>query len=325
MRWIVLLNLLFPLLSPLFASSDGPLSSGAPFRRVSDIFKQASLAVRERRPAELAGVVTCAEPHWGATPQVFIHDGSGGILVSYTGGERFTVGDLLEVSGTVEDGSYTPVISASQCRKIGEKPLPDPKPVSSAELFTGALDGERVSIEGWIRNVGHVTPTLASMDIQTDGARLAVRISSADQDSFDSLVGAKVRITGVARGLLLRTNTRTLTEVRVFVAGPSDVALIAPPPPLPELNPGAPLSDAFEFHPGETPGTRARVAGTVAFCAGDKVYLSKDGGGLIVHCPEPASLTPGQYVEAIGFPEIVQKLPVLQDAIIRPLPGAARA
>ncbi len=286
-----------------------------PLRHVRDILDLPEAALHGRVRAAITGVVTSAEPHWGR--QIFVHDGTGGILLTYDGAAQYAVGDLVEAEGIAGSGSFTATIGFAKIRKIGTAPLPEPKPAMLAEVLTGALDGERIAVEGWVRSVGHISPALAALDLSSGRDRLALRVSSASANSFEGLEGAKIRVIGVSRGLLKRENVLALSEVRLFVANPSELTVVEPPQSVPAPEANASLRAPFTFNPKATPGTRAAVMGTVSFCNGRELYLSKAGLGLAVHATQPLDWKPGDQVVATGFPEIARKLPLLDDAVVR--------
>ncbi len=298
---------------------------------VGEILSRPKETVRGFPHAHLTGVVTCAEARWGK--RIFIQDDTGGILIDGPNPADFAPGDLVEVDGILNAGPYSPIIARAKARKIGQGPLPKAKRVSSGELFTGGEDGQWVEIEGWVRSVWQITPSLVGLNLISGGSRLSVRVSRAEQMPLEGLPGARVRVRGVASVVRTREITREVLEVRLFAASPTDFFVEEQAGGDPMAEPPLSYVAAFQFQRGNSPGRRAHVEGIVTYQSGHTVFLTEDHSGLEARTTQVVKFAPGDRVAAVGFPDVEHFLPVLSDTVlvakgrtdvgVRPVPSTA--
>jgi diguanylate cyclase (GGDEF)-like protein len=100
--------------------------------------------------AQVRGVVTIPPGLLGGRNfQAFIQDDSGGVvLFSFDHATPLEAGDVVEVSGVVQQFRGAVQLQELQLQKVGRGELPDPEPVSVARADSWTHMGRRVRVEG---------------------------------------------------------------------------------------------------------------------------------------------------------------------------------
>jgi signal transduction histidine kinase len=292
----------------LAEQSGGLLTNSADVLSLSA--EQASLGIK----ISVKGVVTAAEPNWGG--RFFVQDSSGGVFVENISSVQPSPGDVITVSGVSYPGGYAPIISQPLWIKVGTAPLPAPKPVAIEQLMSGAEDGQRIEISGVVINAqtrdGQLVIQLAS-----GGYRFDVYGPIPSGIDPQSLVGAKVQVKGTA-ATFYNAPLRHLVAVDVYVPLIADFVVEKPAAPDPFREPLTPINNIGQYHRDRSPGYRVHVKGVVTYQRnGEDVFIADATGGLQIKSSQALSLSPGDVVEAIGFPSVENFLPLLEDAIFR--------
>lgn len=267
-------------------------------------------------PVTLRGVVTAAEPDW--LGKFVMQDESAGIFVQNTGLQP-AIGDFIEVSGTTGAGWFAPVIQTTGWRKLGTAPLPPAKQVSIERLMAGVEASQRIEISGLVRSVSYVASQKTMVEVSIGGYRVRVYPKLSSQVNPRSLVAAKVRVRGTA-GTAFNAARRQLTAVSLMVPTVEDFIVEEPELHPPFEQPTLPIDDLAKFRTSGSLGERLHVKGVVTFQrAGLDLFIQDETGGLHLESRQPLDLPLGRAIEAVGFLEIVNYLPVLRDAVVRDL------
>jgi signal transduction histidine kinase len=268
----------------------------------------------QKIPVHVVGVVTAAELSWGG--KFFVQDESSGVFVANRGDFRAEPGDVVEVSGATRPGSYAPVIVSPKCKKLGTAPLPEPRKVPIEQIMSGFEDGQRVEISGIVRAV---TPakTNCDMEIASGGYRVhAFPKTPTDIDPM-TLVGARVRVKGTAAASF-NAALRHMVTVAMFVPLRSDFIVEETEAENPFDESVWPLNHIAQYRRDLTPGKRVHVKGVVTLQRpGEDFFLEDSTSGLHVRTRQSETVSVGEVVEAVGFPDFDHFLPVLDDAIFR--------
>ncbi len=280
----------------------------------SDILSLSTGQASLGKAVRLDGIVTAAEPEWNG--QFYVQDGTGGIFVNNLGGGQPEPGDRVEVSGVCAPGPFAPIISRPHWKRLGSAPLPPAKRVPVEQLMAGVEACQRVEISGIVRSVqvqgGRLTVNLAS-----GGYRLHVLTKIPPGIDPQSLVAARVRVRGTA---VTRYNAslRQLITVSLYVPTVADFTVEHSESTNPFEEPVIPLNSVAQYHRDNFPGKRVHVKGTVVYQRpGEGLFLAGENNGLQVETEQTEAFAPGDVVEAVGFPELENFLPVLQDAFVR--------
>ena len=262
----------------------------------------------------IQGVVTAAEHTWGG--RFFIQDSSGGVFVENISDDQPAPGDVLNVDGVSYPGGYAPIISHPHWMKIGEASLPAAKPVAIEQLMSGAEDGQRVEISGIVRQA-QITDRLLQVDLASGGYRIRIYAPVPPGIDPQKLVGAKVTVRGTP-ATAYNAPLRHLISVDVYVPLASDFVIEKAVTTDPFNEPLTLANNIAQYRTGRTVGDRVHIKGVVVYQRnGEDMFIRDASGGLQIKSSQILPLSKGDIVEAVGFPEFENFLPVLQDAVFK--------
>jgi signal transduction histidine kinase len=279
------------------------------------------ISLREDRAASrikvlVTGIVTVDVPTLGGS--FFVQDATGGVFVDNRVGPMPEAGDVVCVSGVTEKGAYAPLITVSTFVKRGTAPLPPARPVSIDSLMAGAEDSQRIEISGIVR-AAQISPTESNLDLAIASAGYRFHAFPKLPKGMDpqSLIGARVRLRGTA-GAFFNQVQRRLTAVKLFMPSPDDFTVEATETNDPFGKPLLALGNIAQYRKDKQPEERIHVKGRVTYQrAGDELFLEDKSGGLCIKSGQQQVLSIGDEVEAVGFADVENFLPVLEDAVFR--------
>jgi len=265
-------------------------------------------------PVLVEGVVTAAQPDWQG--RFFVQDTSAGIFVENISATQPNPGDVVRVRGITHPGGFAPIITQPQWEKLGTAELPPAKPVSIDALMSGIEDSQRIEISGIVR-AARVEESAVIYEVTSGGYRLRVYTPVSAAGDPQLLVGSRVRLRGTA-ATSFHAELRHLVTVTVYVPRASDWIIEKSNPENPFVEPVIPLDEVAQYRRSDSPGKRIHVRGIVVHQRpGLDVFLQDETGGLRVKSRQLEPLAQGTVVDAIGFPDYEQFLPVLDDAVLR--------
>ncbi|MDB6112690.1 MAG: integral rane sensor signal transduction histidine kinase [Pedosphaera sp.] len=286
--------------------------TGAPLTNAADVLSLSAATASESLKVRVTGVVTAADPTLRG--RFFIQDSTGGVFVDNADGRRPEPGELLEVSGITHAGAYAPIITAPLVKQLGRAPLPPAKPVPIERLMSGAEDSQRIEISGIVRAARVDGPRLV-VDLASAGYRLRVYAPIPPDPDPETLVAAQVRVRGTAAEAHNRS-LRQLIAVEVYTPLPGDFVVEKSEPVNPFKSPVVALNSLAQYRRDNSFDQRVHVRGIVTFQRpGENLFLQDATGGLQVQSHQPTRFTPGELIEAVGFPSFENFRPVLQDAV----------
>lgn len=318
LAWTVLL--LFG--GPAAGAEPPPLSS---LRAVAESF----LEPAPHGPVDVEAVVTAASDR---DTQVWLRDETAATFASLADGQiPPEPGCRVRVRGKVYEGAFINGIVDATLEILARDPAPAPRPVGPASLASGRFHHDRVSVAGVVRSARYLHDWKTTIVLNVDGGTMEVRLDWWITDAeVDRLVNAEVQIVGIGAG---ETNAaRQMLRAYVRVIDPADMVVTAAADGDPFMAPLVPLERIGVVPHGLH---RVRVVGvaTARGGVGDGVFLAARDRGLFV---APATLdaatlaiTPGDLVEAVGFPTPGPAAVTLGDARLRvvgraPIPSAPR-
>ncbi|HLP75488.1 MAG TPA: hypothetical protein VK327_01110, partial [Candidatus Paceibacterota bacterium] len=272
------------------------------------------------RNVHLRGVVTAAQPSSKLQPNwdggFFIQDGTAGIYAVDASRNSPKPGDLVEVTGTSHPGGFAPYIAEAHWTKVGTAPLPEASAVPIEQLMAGIEDGQRVEISGIVRSFTEDPPILFT-EVASGGYRVKVYSPPLPGVDPKALIGAKVRVRGTA-STFYSADLRQLISVELHVPSTNDFAVEKKQAADPFAAPVEPLNRLGQYRRDRELGERVHVRGTVTFQRpGLDLFVQDSSTGIQIKSPEAVSVKPGDVVEAVGFLEFENFLPVLDDALFR--------
>jgi len=268
----------------------------------------------------LEGVVTWADPSAGKF--FYLQDATGGIRVNYTGETGPVSGDKLHVRGISNPGSFAPFIEATSFRNLGKARMPVAPYGSGGGLLNGSFNGEWVETDGWIRTAEFIDKETLMVVLDSGAARISLRVSHASKYEPEKIIAAKVIAFGVASPVRSREATGQLVEVQILVPRAEEFHPDQREKISPWDKPPTPLRSVFRYQPGQTRGDRVRIRGEVMMTSGDIAWLHDGDAGLTIR-GGTKGLKRGDRIEAVGFRDLQDFLPVFSDVIVKPDTGPA--
>jgi signal transduction histidine kinase len=155
------------------------------------------------------------------------------------------------------------------------------------------------------------------IELASGGYRLRAYVPIAPNVDPQSLVGAKVLLKGTAAAAF-NAPLRHFLAVSLFVPRLADFIIEEPAPANPFDQPTIPLNGIAQYRKDSSPGNQVHVKGVVTYRRkGEDLFLQDATGGLQVKSRMTESVSPGEVIEAVGFPAVDNFLPVLEDAVFR--------
>lgn len=295
-------------------AAPAPAEDRAPLDTAAAVLSLPAEQAAARLPIRVTGVVTAAEGDWNG--QFFLQDETGGVFVENLHAAGPRPGDRVTVTGVSHPGAFAPIISAPRWEKLGTAALPPARPVPIEELESGVDDGLRVEIEGVVRAV-RPTPARTTLDLAVGGHRLQVCAPPLALGRPDALVAARVRVRGTT-ATHYNAALRHLTSVAVYVPSWDEFTVLQPEAADPFAEPAISLNGVAQYRRSGGPARRLHVRGTVTHqLVGEALFLQDPSGGLRIESTQTDAFALGEQVEAVGFLEYENHLPLLRDAAVR--------
>ncbi|MFZ0959638.1 MAG: hypothetical protein WAO35_01940 [Terriglobia bacterium] len=170
------------------------------YTRVIDILELTKPEAARGYPVRLHAVVTYYDDYEQAGV-LFVQDSTGGIDIAKPSRELgLKAGDLVEVKGVTDRGTYRNVIAKSEVHALGRAPLPEPRRTRLDQLEIGRLDSQWVEIAGVVRTskIDEQTKKLIlGLGVESDNIKVVVRYP---ESARPNLLHSNVRIQGVCGG-----------------------------------------------------------------------------------------------------------------------------
>jgi signal transduction histidine kinase len=295
---------------------QSPAQPTEPLTNAADVLALPAQDALLGLPIRVTGVVTAAETNWNG--RFFVQDSSAGVFVENKSPQQPVAGDLVAVTGISHPGGYAPIIKKPHWEKIGTAPLPAAKPVTIERLMSGTEDSQRVEISGIVRTA-RLSGDRVGIELVSGGYRLRAYFPLAASLDLPSLVGAKVTIRGTAAAAF-NAPLRQFLTVTLFAPQLADFVVNEAAPTHPFEMALTPLTAIAQYRNDRSPGNQVHVQGAVAHRNGEDLFLQDATGALQVKTKLSPPLAPGEVVEAVGFPAVVNLMPVLEDALVRQTP-----
>ncbi|HEY5296671.1 MAG TPA: ATP-binding protein [Verrucomicrobiae bacterium] len=263
-------------------------------------------------PVRIRGVVTSILPEHQAFT---IQDSSRGIYVidfSESRSDPPHIGEFLEVNGVSDAGSFAPVINASHVKNLGLGNLPEPVHPTWDQLLNGSLDAQYVEIQGILTSVQSNSVILLTPDgrITAD-----LRVNGLKNEDLQRYEDALIRV----RGCLFATwdyvtHRVKVGEIRIYGA---DITVEQPAPADLFSTPRKTVSELLLFDPQASVFQRVKVSGQIVHVRDSECFMMDGNNGIRIIAKHPVNLQAGDFVEAVGFPELSIAAPVLREAVVR--------
>lgn len=286
--------------------------SGVP-TKIHEIRSAKPEVIADALAVKIRGVVTRATDY-----ELFIQDDTDSIFIWQPEGHPvFKRGDVVEVIGEIKTVYFTPLIKATRIDYLGRGMLPNPVRPSFHELASGRDDCHWVEVEGVIRVAEKTSSGGLELQLALDGALLRVVVEEPSAEAFPRLIGARIRLRGVAAGSV--TSQHRMAEPVVRAEYTSDTFTVLEAGPADIFSVPLHTADSLLSYGSATLSEKlTRVKGVVTCWLPPALLFVRDGKhGLKIQVQHPVSLRPGDQVEVSGFPERAEIQPTLQNAFVR--------
>lgn len=196
-------------------------------KRVSDLLQFDPQASTLRRVKVCGQIV---QEHDG---EYFAMDGTNGFRFFLKQPMSLGNGDLVEVVGFPSLTGPSPVLLEAVARSTGVAPVPDARPLNSANLFRADNDAVRVRVEAVLLNASDNQRTL---EVQAGLQRFVARVGrtlgpAAGWMKVDMPPGSRLALTGVYDGNGgNRTAGMDVANFELLLNSPADIRVLARPP-----------------------------------------------------------------------------------------------
>ena len=267
-----------------------------------------------RHPVLIRGVVTCTLS--SQLKGAVVQDATGGIYCSLWNPplESPGLGELVEVEGVTDAGTFAPLVFVSQIKRLGTGQLPLPVRPYWDQLINGSLDTLFVELEGVVTTVNEEGVTLL-----THGGKINVLI-------FDN--------NGVTNGLSLKPDEGALVRLRACLFASWDpvthqvnvgtvrmyapsVTVVEPAHPDPFAITPKHVTDLLQFDPQASALRRVKVCGQIVHVRNGECYAMDGSNGFRFQPKEAVNTGVGELVEVVGFPSLLGPSPLLLEALVR--------
>ncbi len=271
-------------------------------------------------PVRVHGVVTCYM-HKDVPPGLFVQDATGGIYVAVAPGYGpFKPGQVVTVEGISDPGS-APMVKNGKVTFEREGMIPPAQQVPVGWVAQDKEDSQWVAVEGLVHSVAVADGDLL-INIESDGSRLRGRIEQGNYPNVPALYGGRVLLKGV--GSSIQNDRSQVIACELVIPSMADVVVEQAPPSDPfseSLEPIGSLSQAAVH----SAGFLIKVKGIVALQrSGSLLFVTNGKDNLLVRTRQDTAVRPGTVVEVVGYPRFGDYLPLLDDAVFRPV-GTASA
>lgn len=244
--------------------------------------------------------------------------------------DELAVGMLAEIRGYVADGAFAPVLLPISIKVLERRELPTARPANLEQFLRGGDYLRSISVAGVVQGVTEEKGYGWLLQIETGLGRFLCRLPKRAPYSIESLLDARVKVSGVAAAS--RNWRREFVRPRLIVSQEVDFQISQPPNPDPFQAKSVELRRLNGFSMEGTSLHRILVEGVVTFAdnAGC-VYIQDDDFAVRIQTLDSPALMPGDYVDVAGFIDLSHHVAELSGALVRvkgkrpvPIPLALR-
>ncbi|MCF7669713.1 MAG: PAS domain S-box protein [Verrucomicrobia bacterium] len=313
----VILILLLGLSICTFAQEGSPGSAAESFPILTNTTQIRSLSPDEASkgyPVRITGTVTYYDSDWN---NLFIQDEKGAVYVNPGTKElEIAFGQQVLLTGKTDEGGFAPIVTETSVEVVKEQSSVKPEEKTLAEFKTGKYDCEWISLEGVIQGLSTNWWHIYYQVLRPDGEFKVLIPNVTNLASYEKLINARVKFSGVCATSL--NKQKQLTGVQVYVQDTNQIEVIEAAPTEPFDIKSHRISDLLRFDPDRELYRRVKVQGIVTlFEQGAFIYLQDSTGGIKVETSGTNSVQRGDVIEAVGFPVTGDYRPVLKNAIYR--------
>jgi signal transduction histidine kinase/DNA-binding response OmpR family regulator len=269
-------------------------------------------------PVRMTARITAYDPAWTV---LFVQDDSRGIFVFTRSLQHpmpaCTPGDLVEIVGESGPGDFAPIIAAHRLGIVSRGSLPAAREVTLDQLLSGREDSQLVTLAAVVRSMDRDDKNHLALELITGRERIPAFVASIDRQAIPAGLGvdAAVRVTGVV-GTRFNAN-RQMVGVQLFVPTVNEIRVEEPALANPFSLAVSSVDRMLDFSAAGRTGRLRKVRGVIVAARDQVIYVRDAAGTLQVHTARAEPFSPGDLVEAVGFPSAGEYSPLLEDAMVR--------
>ncbi|MBC8003478.1 MAG: OB-fold nucleic acid binding domain-containing protein, partial [Opitutaceae bacterium] len=290
-------------------STGNPL----PITDVASVLALPRAAASGSLPVKIRGVITCFER---STQLCFVQDASAGIFVYGIDPKvELSAGSLVEINGVTDAGRYSPIIKEVSIRLLGQTNLPPARLITVSDLRAGTEDAQWIQMRGVVlqatQTLGHTV-----IEITSGQSRFQAHVLEPIKGGATNIVDALVSIQGVA-GAAYDAQGK-ISGFNVYVPNERFLEVIRRRSGGLFESPRVAVADLAQYANRRLQPHRVLVQGTVTARRDNGVFYLRDASGSIeIQSAQPGTVSPGDIVEAAGFPGEDPRRQVLREAMFR--------
>jgi len=292
--------------------TSGQAAEGVPLLTAKEVQSLPLEEATNSLPVHLRGVVTSTGPRYDRW--LSIQDDTRGIFVNLrTISNNFPVpGDFCDIVGHSASGDFAPIVMADNIRRLGRGDFPEPARPAWHDLINGSMDVQWIEFQGLVTDI-HSN----SLSMLLAGGQLDVQVDQYETQ-LERFQKSVIRVQGVLFADYW-TNRARAREVRVgnVRVRNASITVDVPAPADPFDAVVKTPRELLQFDTQATAFRRVKVPGQVVHAEAKQIFLAEDGLGIRVLPTETNTLTAGDMVEAVGYPDITGNTLLLREAIVR--------
>ena len=257
--------------------------------------------------ARLRGTVTFIE----GPGAVFLQDETAGTFFRPEKLGTLRPGDVVEITGRTQPGSYLPGVALAPYRILGHGPLPGAVTVRYDDLASGRFHYQRVAIEGIARSVSPVSEGRSVVRVDVGSRIVEARVDAAIDDE-SAIVDSRVRVEGLAAGGINRR--RQLVQPYLRTRDSSEIGILEPAVPKAAV-PRVAASELLTFRGSGQGNHRIRIGGVVTACPSNVLVFVRSGQTAFgLKFFSPTNVEVGDRIDVLGFTEMGRFSAIVVDA-----------
>lgn len=161
--------------------------------------------------------------------EVFLSDGTNGLLVTARNQDPFAVGDLVDAVGFLALRDQAAELKDARIRKTGRAPLPPATILAADQLFQGRHAGTLVQVDATLINHWHEASELV-IEVQSGFLAFRARLPAGDQSVSLPASGSRLALTGVYAPHSPAASDGTVSGFDLLLSAPSGIRVLTTPP-----------------------------------------------------------------------------------------------
>jgi len=241
---------------------------------------------------------------------IFVQENENAVLVALADRpfkDRLKVGHDVELGGRLDPEKGVPVITPFFVKDLGWRTMPQPSLRSPDMARSENREGLWSEFEGVVRSV---RPD-ATLSIMLRDGPARVWLSQCPTNELHQYVDSRMR----ARGVLLLT----LLDEPVLLVPSRDFAQVEPRDANSSSQSLASISSVLSLGNEAWRSHRIRLNGTVTYADRSSFFMQDSTGAVRVQAPLPGTVSVGDTVEILAFPNSDGRTCTLSDPLVSPL------